>query len=144
MTERVKPDSLITLNYRIANSSDDVEFIGTFDSTPATLQLGNGELAPALERCLEGLSIGDRQVFLLAPEQAYGQPISQLVQRVPRADLPGNVKLQAMSLLEFDAPNGARFTGLIRELDDNVALIDFNHPLAGKSIRFEAEIIGIL
>jgi len=63
---------------------------------------------------------------------------------VPRGELPNGEKLQAMSLLEFDAPNGARFTGLVRELDEQAALIDFNHPLAGKSIRFEVEIIGIL
>ncbi len=143
MSERVKPDSLVTLHYRIA-SIDDVEFIGTFGSSPATLQLGSGELAPALERCLEGLQPGERHVFLLEPQQAYGLPIPQLVQRVPRVELPNADKLQAMSLLEFDAPNGARFTGLVRELDEQVALIDFNHPLAGKSIRFEAEIIGIL
>ena len=50
MSERVKADSLITLHYRIA-SSDGIEFVGTFDSTPATLLLGSGELAPPLERC---------------------------------------------------------------------------------------------
>lgn len=143
MTESVKPDSLITLHYRVA-SSDDVEFVGTFDSSPATLQLGNGELAPALERCLADMSVGERRLFLLAPEQAYGPHHAHLVKRIPRAELPAKVKLEAMSLLEFDAPNGARFTGLIRELDESSALIDFNHPLAGKSIRFEAEIIGII
>ena len=143
MTERIKPYSLVTLNYRIA-SSDDVEFIGTFDSAPAVLQLGNGELAPALERCLEGMSIGERHVFMLEPQDGFGPHVPQMVQRMPRAQLPNGDKLLAMSLLEFDAPNGARFTGLIRELDEQTALVDFNHPLAGKSIRFEAEIIGIL
>jgi len=144
MTERVKPDSLVTLNYRIA-SSDDIEFIGTFDSAPAVLQLGAGELAPPLERCLEGLAVGERHVFMLEPMQAFGPHMPEMVQRMPRAQLPnGGAALQAMTLLEFDAPNGARFTGLIRELDEQTVLVDFNHPLAGKSIRFEAEIIGIL
>lgn len=143
MSERVKPDSLVTLNYRIA-SSDDVEFIGTFASAPAVIQLGNGELAPALERCLASMTVGERHVFMLEPQDAFGPHVAQLVQRMPRAQLPNGDKLQAMSLLEFDAPNGARFTGLIRELDEETALIDFNHPLAGKSIRFEAEIIGVI
>jgi len=145
MSERVKADSFITLHYRVTSADDSqTEFVGTFDSTPATLQLGSGELAPALERCLEDLPVGERHVFMLDPHQAYGPHIPQLVQRVPRGELPNNEKLQAMSLLEFDAPNGARFTGLVRELDEQAALIDFNHPLAGKSIRFEVEIIGIL
>lgn len=145
MSERVKADSFITLHYRVTSADDSqTEFVGTFDSTPATLQLGSGELAPALERCLEDLPVGERRVFMLEPHQAYGPHIPQLVQRVPRGELPNGEKLQAMSLLEFDAPNGARFTGLVRELDEQAALIDFNHPLAGKSIRFEVEIIGIL
>ncbi len=143
MSECVKPDSLVTLNYRIA-SSDDVEFIGTFDSAPAVLQLGGNELAPALERCLEGMAVGHRQIFLLEPQDGFGPHLPQLVQRMPRAKLPNSDKLEVMSLFEFDAPNGARFRGLIRELDDDMVLVDFNHPLAGKSIRFEAEIIGIL
>ena len=143
MSERVKPDSLVTLNYRIA-SADDVEFIGTFNSAPAVLQLGNGELSPALERCLTTLNVGERRVFLLEPQDAFGPHLSEMVQRMPRAQLPNNDKLQVQTLFEFDAPNGARFTGLIRELDEQSALIDFNHPLAGKAIRFEAEIIGII
>ena len=47
-------------------------------------------------------------------------------------------------MVEFASPDGAAFTGLIRALDDDSALIDFNHPLAGKGVRFEVEIVGIL
>lgn len=143
MTERVKPDSLITLNYRIA-TADDIELIGTFESTPATLQLGSGELAPTLESCLDGLPVGERHVFLLEPLQAFGPHNPQLLKRIPRADLPPESQIEALTLLEFSAPGGARFTGLVRELDEQAALIDFNHPLAGKSIRFEVEVVGIL
>lgn len=145
MIERIKADSLVTLHYCIASADGD-EFVSTFAATPATLQLGNGELAPALERCLVDLPVGERRVFMLEPNQAFGAPVPQLVQRIPRSRLPNGKgdTLQAMTLLEIDAPNGARFTGLVRELDEQTALIDFNHPLAGKSIRFEVEVIGIL
>lgn len=143
MKECVKADSLVTLNYRIA-SSDDIELISTFAATPATLQLGNGELAPTLEQCLMGLPLGERQVFVLEPQQAFGPHHPQLVQRLPRANLPEGKEIEMMTLLEFIAPNGGRYTGLVREIDEQAALIDFNHPLAGKSIRFEAEVIGIL
>ncbi|MBV2235168.1 MAG: FKBP-type peptidyl-prolyl cis-trans isomerase [Sterolibacterium sp.] len=143
MSEQVKADSLVTLNYRVA-SRDGVEFIGTFDSAPAVLKLGNDELAPALERCLMGMAVGQRQVFELQPEDAFGPHLPHLIQRVPRDRLPNGDRLQAQTLLEFDAPNGARFTGLICEIDAQTALIDFNHPLAGKPVRFEAEIIGVI
>lgn len=143
MTERVKLDSLVTLNYRIA-MEDDTELIGTFESTPATLQLGSGELAPTLESCLEGLPVGERHVFLLEPQQAFGPHNPQLLKRIPRAELPPESRIKALTMLEFSAPDGAKFTGLVRELDDQTALMDFNHPLAGKAIRFEVEVVGIL
>jgi len=143
MSERVLPDSLVTLNYRIA-TADDKELIGTFASTPATLQLGSGELAPTLESCLEGLPVGERHVFLLEPQQAFGLHNPELLKRIARAELPPESRLEARALMEFSAPGGAKFSGLVRELDEQTVLIDFNHPLAGQAIRFEVEVIGIL
>lgn len=143
MTATVQPDSLLTLHYRVA-LADEAELVSTFDSTPATLQLGSGELAPTLERWLVGLPVGDRSVFLLEPDQGFGPHNPKLMQRFARSELPNGVELKEMTLLEFKAPNGATYTGLVRELSRDDALIDFNHPLAGKSIRFEVEVIGIL
>ena len=147
MTELVKRDSLVTLHYRIA-TSDDTEVISTFDATPATLQLGSGELAPPLEACLEDLPVGERHVFLLESDQAYGPHNPQLLTRLPKAELPNSgAGIEVLTLVEFAAPSqfgGAKFTGLVREMDETSALVDFNHPLAGKSIRFEVEIVGIL
>jgi FKBP-type peptidyl-prolyl cis-trans isomerase SlpA len=143
MTERVSPDSLVTLHYRLA-TADDTPLVSTFDASPATLQLGNGELAPPLEACLDGLPLGERHVFLLEPEQAFGPHNPDLVQRLARADLPRGGEVAVLSMIEFAGPDGARFTGLVRELDAESALLDFNHPLAGKAIRFEVEVVGIL
>jgi FKBP-type peptidyl-prolyl cis-trans isomerase SlpA len=139
----VKPDSLVTLHYRLA-TADDTELVSTFGSTPATLQLGSGELAPPLEACLLGLPVGERHVFLLEPEQAFGPHNPALLQRLARDELPEGTRAELHALIEFAAPDGGRFAGLVRELDAESALIDFNHPLAGKAIRFEAEIVGIL
>lgn len=143
MTDSVKPDSLVTLHYRLA-TGDDIELVSTFGASPATLQLGSGELAPPLEACLVGLPVGERHVFLLEPEQAFGTHNPQLVQRMPRAELPAGGTIELHSLVEFGTPEGARFSGLLRELDADTAVIDFNHPLAGKSVRFEVEIVGVV
>lgn len=143
MAQTVAANSLLTLHYRIA-LADDTELLSTFDATPATLQLGSGELAPSLERCLHGLPVGERHVFLLEPHQAFGDYKAELVVRRARATLPTEPELAVMAMIEFEAPDGSRHAGLVRELDDRFALIDLNHPLAGKSIRFEVEVIGIL
>jgi FKBP-type peptidyl-prolyl cis-trans isomerase SlpA len=143
MTETVRPDSLITLNYRLA-TADDVELVSTFDSSPATLQLGNGELSPPLESCLHNLSVGERYVFMLEEGQAFGPRNPDLVQRMKRSELPKDIKVEVHALVEFAAPDGSTFSGVIRELDEASALVDFNHPLAGKPVRFEVEVIGVL
>lgn len=143
MTERIKADSLITLHYRLA-TGDDAALVSTFDGTPATLQLGNGELAPTLEACLVGLPVGEYHTFLLESDQAFGPHSPELVQRLARADLPADGSIEVSSMIEFSGPEGMRITGLVRELDAESALIDFNHPLAGRDVRFEVEIVGIL
>ena len=139
----VRAGDLITLHYRVA-TGDDTELVSTFDSTPATLQLGSGELAPPLEHCLIGISVGERHVFLLDADQAFGSHNPQLTQRMARSDLPPGASPELHGLIEFAAPGGDRFTGIVRELDDEAVLVDFNHPLAGKPVRFEVQIIGIL
>jgi len=143
MTSVVQADSLLTLHYRLA-LADDNELVSTFGGKPATLQLGSGELAPVLEHCLIDLPVGERTVFLLEPEQAFGPHNPQLMQRFALNELPNPGELREMSLIEFKAPNGASYTGLVRELTAEDALIDFNHPLAGKAIRFEVDVIGVL
>lgn len=143
MSETVQADSYIALHYRLANN-DDVELVSTFGGGPATMQLGTGELAPMLERCIVGLSPGERHVFLLDPDQAFGVHNPQLVQRIAVSDLPSGTVPELHGLLEFASPTGDRFAGFVRELDETAALVDFNHPLAGKAIRFEVEVLGIM
>ena len=87
MSEVVTAHSLLTLHYRLA-LADDTELVSTFDAKPATLQLGSGELAPVLERCLIDLPAGQRTVFLLEAEQAFGPHNPQLMQRFARDELP--------------------------------------------------------
>ena len=143
IAETVRAGNLITLHYRVA-TGDDTELVSTFDSTPATLQLGSGELAPPLEHCLIGVNVGERHVFLLDADQAFGSHNPQLTQRMARTALPPDSNPELHGLIQFAAPNGDKFTGIVRELDDEAVLVDFNHPLAGRPVRFEVEIIGIL
>ena len=143
MTDTVQPDSYIALHYRVANG-DDVELVSTFGGGPATMLLGTGELAPPLEQCLIGITPGERHVFLLEPDQAFGAHNSNLVQRIVIGDLPANASPELHGMIEFASPAGDKFTGVVRELDSETVLVDFNHPLAGKSIRFEVEVLGIM
>ena len=143
MTASVQADSFLTLHYRISTLAGE-EFLSTFDMSPATLQMGSGQLAESLEEVLLGLEQGGHYVFELEPEQAFGQPNPRLVERIARNALPAGMELKENSIVEFTAPTGAAFSGFLRELNDTSALFDFNHPLAGKAIRFEVKLIGVM
>lgn len=140
MSQTVAANSLVTLHYRITLPNGQ-PLISTFEATPATLQLGGGEMLPAMEQLIIGLEIGSDHVFELEPENAFGPHRPELVERVRREHMPDE-EIEPMSIMEFTAPDGSRYSGLVTEIDDQSALIDFNHPLAGKAIRFEVKVIG--
>jgi len=142
MNRIVLADSLVTLHYRITLPSGQ-PVLSTFEATPATLKLGANEMLPAMEKLIVGLPVGSRQVFELTAKEAFGPYRSELIERVRREHmLQQNV--EPMSIMEFLAPDGSKYSGLVREVDDSSALIDFNHPLAGVPIHLEVEIIDAL
>lgn len=120
----------------------------TFSEKPATLLLGAGQLAPSLEEILIGLKAGDHSTFRLAPEQAFGPRNPDMIQRVSLATLRENGMVgddfAPGDLIEFNAPDGGRYAGVLKEIGETSALFDFNHPLAGQALTFEVKIIGIL
>jgi len=144
----VKADSYLTLHYRLslAEAGDDV--FSTFGGNPATLQLGIGQMAEPLERCLVGLAEGAHAVFELGPDEAFGPRNPQLLQRVSLSMLAqhgeADARYEPGDLVEFPAPDGNRFAGVLKEIGDRWALFDFNHPLAGQRVRLEVEILGVL
>lgn len=143
MSERVSEGSLLTLHYRLA-TDEGIELVSTFDGGPATLQMGAGELAPSLEACLIGLPVGEDHVFMLPPDQGFGARSADLIQRLAKKDIPGGAELQVSGVVEFSGPDGSRFSGMVREISGDEVVMDFNHPLAGRAVRFEVRIIGVL
>ncbi len=143
----VRSDSYLTLHYRISVGEDASPVVTTFDAKPATLQLGAGQLAPALEARLIGLPVGEHRVFEMDAGAAFGPRNPDLVQRIARATLEAesdSMDYVPGDVVEFNAPGGGRYAGVMRALDAEGATFDFNHPLAGQPVRFEVRIIGIL
>ena len=140
----VRPDSFLTLHYCLSDEAGN-EYVSTFDLSPATLQLGCGQFGQALEDCLVGLNAGDRRTFHLEAGTAFGRHNPQLVERISRNTLAPEIELKEGTLIQFsNSQQSAELAGFLRELTATTATIDFNHPLAGKALRFEVEIIGIL
>ncbi|MBS0444439.1 MAG: peptidylprolyl isomerase [Proteobacteria bacterium] len=146
----VRPGSFLTLHYRLAGPDGD-DLINTFrDRKPATLAIGAGSLAPAMEERLLGLAEGTRRSFELAAGEAFGERNPELVQRVARAMLERygdpDEDYAVGDVVQFPAPDGAAsYAGVVRDVGaDRSLLVDFNHPLAGRPVTFEVELIGVL
>lgn len=147
MSNVVTPSAYLTLHYRLAQL-DGTDIVSTFDGNPATLMLGSGQLAPVLEELLLGLPEGTHRTFDLEPGVAFGPRNPELIRPVTRATLDENsvpgAEYRVGDLVDFAAPGGGRFSGILRELHDDAAIFDFNHPLAGQPVRFEVKLISVL
>jgi len=143
----VNESSYLTLHYRLAVAGGS-DVITTFNGTPATLLLGQGQLAPFLEERLIGLPEGTHQTFELSAQEAFGERNPELIQSVSKATLEENSVPGADYLVgevvEFNAPKGGRFAGVLLDMRDDSALFDFNHPMAGRALRFEVKLISVL
>lgn len=144
----IQPGSFLTLHYRLTGPNGD-DLVNTFNDKPATLSIGSGELAPAMEARLMGLQEGAHARFELAPGEAFGERNPDMLQRVKRALLAqlGNPDEQyhVGDVVQFPTPDGqASYAGLVREVGEDWVLFDFNHPLAGLAVGFEVKVIGVL
>ena len=145
---QVHPGSFLTLHYRLSGP-DGADFINTFDDKPATLSLGTGELAPAIEAHLLGLTEGTRRSLELAAGEAFGERNPDLLQRVKRSLLnelgDPDERYNVGDVVQFPTPDGqGAYAGVVRQVEDDVLVFDFNHPLAGRPVTFEVQLIGVL
>jgi FKBP-type peptidyl-prolyl cis-trans isomerase SlpA len=145
MTARsVVPGDTLEIRYALRPRGGE-DIISNFDDPePDTVTLGDGTLAPMLEQWLVDVHPGERHVFLLDPWQAFGQSQPELIQTLPKADLPDDMTFEVDQLFEFSLPNGQTLAGHILEIGETSIKVDFNHPLADLAIEFEVEIIRIL
>jgi FKBP-type peptidyl-prolyl cis-trans isomerase SlpA len=155
IAHRVQPGSFLTLHYRLAGPGGDI--INTFGDQPATLTLGTGELAPAVEQRLLGLGEGDHAIFEIPSGEAFGDRNPQMRQWVARRllDQMGDARerYEVGDVVQFPTPDGlGQYAGSVQQVGKDgggdsqadAVLFDFNHPLAGQPVTFEVRVIGVL
>jgi len=115
----------------------------TFDKDPAKLVVGDGNLPEGFEELLVGLEAGDKHSFVVPPEKAFAQPNPNNVQTVKRSDFPADMELEEGLMVSFADANQAELPGVIASITETEVVVDFNHPLAGKTLKFDVEIITV-
>ena len=131
-----------------------VEYTGTladgtvFDSSvgrePLEFTLGAGQLIPGFEEAVLGLKVGEKKTVTILAEEAYGPHLEGMAVELPREDLPGDKTPEIGDRLVVSRADGSQAIVTIVSVSDNVVVVDTNHPLAGKDLTFEIELVKIL
>jgi FKBP-type peptidyl-prolyl cis-trans isomerase SlpA len=114
------------------------------NTIPTLVRLGDGSLSAAIEQNLLGLAAGDTKAFDVSAEQGYGFPNPANLHRVEKNSFPAHIKLQPGVIVAFEQINGQTLPGVIRTVEEEQVLVDFNHPLCGQPLFFEVEIVEVL
>ncbi len=131
-----------------------VDYIGSvrggavfFDShgkEPFEFTLGDGQLLPGFEDAVTGLEAGKSVRVEIPVDEAYGQRRPELVQKIDRSQIPPEYNPSVGDVLQSDMDDGGAIRAMVVEVDDEVLTLDSNHPLAGKDLVFEIELLEIL
>lgn len=142
MNDKIGPEMQVTLHFAIELL--DVGVVDSnFDKAPATFKVGDGNLLPGFEKALFGLSVGDKKVITIKPEQGFGMPNPNNVQWLSKRDFDDALELQPGLMLSFADANHSELPGVIKSIDGDNVEVDFNHPLAGQDLLFTVHIIDV-
>jgi FKBP-type peptidyl-prolyl cis-trans isomerase SlpA len=119
--------------------ADDTETYGK----PFVFQMGTGCFTSKVEDELFESTIGDSKRIVLMPEEAFGDKHPASIYSVPRSRFPKDMELEEGLIVSFKQKDGSKLPGLITEFCDYDVTVDFNHPLSGQIIVFEAKVLGI-
>ncbi|MBT8128293.1 MAG: peptidylprolyl isomerase [Gammaproteobacteria bacterium] len=142
MKEKVDMHSQLLMHYRIALTNG-TEIESSFDDEPVEISMGSGVLTEGMELALYGLETGDKQTLALTPEQGFGLRDEDNIHKMPLSEFPDDLKPESGLVFEFETQSGEDILGTILSVKDDRAEVDFNHPLAGQSLVFTVEILGI-
>jgi FKBP-type peptidyl-prolyl cis-trans isomerase SlpA len=126
----------VFLNFAVS-LEDGSEVDTNFGGDPVDFVVGDGSLMPGFERRLFGMAAGQRQLFTVPPEDAFGQPNENNVQYLPRDQFEEDEELAIGLVYAFADAGGGELPGMIIALDEEEVTVDFNHPLAGRTILFD-------
>lgn len=119
----------------------------TFDSSegrePLEFEVGSGQIIPGLDVALPGMAVGDKKVVKIGSEDAYGPLNPEMRQAVPREGIPADIPLEVGTQLQMQTPDGQALPVMVVEVDEATVTLDANHPLAGKDLQFDIELVKI-
>lgn len=142
----ITPHSRVTLHFSLSVQPSGVQeplvIDATFDASPATFTMGDGNLLPGFENVLLGLSVGDEKTFRLPASEAFGEINPDSIHQLDKKQFR-NMELSEGLVVSFDGAGKRPMPGVVKKIDDERVTVDFNHPLAGQTVQFVVKILAV-
>ena len=138
----VGPMTRVTLHFQLSFEEGGV-IDSTFEKTPASLVVGDGKLLAGFEQKILGMKAGQRATYTVLPEEGFGQPNPNNIQRFKREQFAEDMALAEGLVISFADASQSELPGVVKSWTADEVIVDFNHPLAGRNILFEVEIIAV-
>ena len=122
---------------------DGTVFDSSVGGEPLEFTIGQGQMIPGFERGVVGMEEGETRTLVIAADQAYGVHRPDGVFEIDRSEIPTTIPLEVGMQLQATGPGGRPVTMTVAALSDDKVTMDANHPLAGKDLTFEIELVGI-
>ena len=139
---QAKQGDTVKIHYS-GSLTDGTPFDSSREREPLEFAIGSGQLIPGFEQAVEGMSVGESRTVRIPSEEAYGQHRPELVQDVPQSALPEDLTPAVGMQLQGTSGDGQTLQLVITEVKDDAITVDGNHPLAGKDLTFEIELLEI-
>lgn len=119
-----------------------------FDSSekqgqPLEFEAGTGKVIKGVDQAVLGMEEGEEKEVNLKSEEAYGDRREELVQKVPKSQMPEGQEVNTGMVLAVKSPDGQEFPATVTDIDEENVTIDMNPPLAGKDLNFKLKVVGI-
>ncbi len=139
---QVGPGTYVTMEYDAFLESG-TRVLGSNDKDPLVFRFGSGEVFPKVEKEIIGLNPGAETEFLLQPEEAFGEFNDSRVLRVPLEEFPKGKELKKGTLLQVEVSPGEKGLCFVGDIQDDHFVLDFNHPLAGRTLKYRVKILDV-
>ena len=123
---------------------DGTVFDSSSNSGPLQFVIGEGRLIPGFEQAVVGMSPGESKSTTIPPEEAYGPHHEQIVQVIDRKQVPPDLKLEVGQQLEVRRQDGQKTMVMVTDVSESTVTLDANHPLAGKDLTFDIQLVEIV
>lgn len=134
-------DTVVRFNYTLTNSDGDV--LDKSNGEPLAYLHGHHNIIPGLEAQMKGKGAGDKFTVTVAPEDAYGEYLAEAVQEVPRANFQGVENIEVGMQFQSQTDDGHVMLVTVKDVNDDVVVVDGNHPLAGVTLTFDVEVVDV-